>query len=215
VTFATSTHTKAFHPLQAAQRRPPKPKPCRNCKVPFIKCRPLQRVCGWECGLEVAKKIAEKQARALARADRVKTKKSIEDMEPLSYWEKRAEKEVNRYVRLRDAHLGCISCDKGPNWDGQWHASHFRSVGAASALRFHLWNIKKSCSECNRHKSGNLSEYEPRLRAMPGGNAKVDWLRTQNQIVRYRRDYLERLTAVFRKKANRQAKRNESRFSVA
>jgi len=108
---------------------------------------------------------------------------------------------INRYVRLRDKDLGCISCDKPAAWQGQWHASHFRSVGASSATRFNLWNIHKSCSICNNWKSGNLSEYEPRLRAKIG-DEKVDWLRTQNQRAEYSIEYLKRLIKIFKRKIN-------------
>jgi len=95
-----------------------------------------------------------------------------------------------------------VSCDKPATWDGQWHASHFRSVGAASAVRFNLWNIHKACSVCNNWKSGNLSEYEPRLTIKIGAD-KVEWLRTQNQVISYSVNYLTRIKTVFAKKAKR------------
>jgi hypothetical protein len=153
-----------------------------------------QKVCGYRCAAKVPK-IERKAEKAKDRATR-------ERLKTRSQWAKEAEREVNRYVRFRDHNLGCISCSKPASWQGQWHASHFRSVGAASALRFNLWNIHKSCSECNKWKSGNLSEYEPRLRELIG-DQRVDWLRTQNQLVTYSIDYLKRLKSVFAKKAMR------------
>jgi hypothetical protein len=125
-----------------------------------------------------------------------------EKLKTRAEWAREAQAAVNKYVRMRDYHLGCVSCDKPASWPGQWHASHFRSVGAASAVRFSLWNIHKSCSICNNWKSGNLSDYEPRLREKIGGS-KVDWLRTQNQCVSYSIEYLKRLKSVFNKKARR------------
>lgn len=113
---------------------------------------------------------------------------------------------VNKYVRLRDAHMGCVSCDKPASWDGQWHASHFRSVGAASGLRFHLWNIHKACSVCNNHLSGNIANYAPRIVDRIGAD-KVDWLRTQNAVKRSDAAYLVRLKQVFARKARRLEKR--------
>jgi hypothetical protein len=172
---------------------------CAICRAPARREMNLKPFCSPECGLELAKRILAKQDRA---ADKVKLLK----LKPLSYWEKRAERVVNLYVRLRDHDRGCISCDKPATWDGQWHCSHFRSVGAASAVRYHLWNLAKACSQCNNYKSGNLSEYEPRLRAKIG-DAKVDWLRTQNQVTRYSREYLQRLHDVFAKKCRRLEKR--------
>ena len=127
-------------------------------------------------------------------------------IKPRQDWLAECQAIVNKYVRLRDRHLGCCSCDRPPSWDGQWHASHLRSVGAASAVRFNLWNIAKGCSICNNHKSGNLGEYLPRARAR-WGDERVDWLYAQNQLVKYEIPYLERFKAVMGKKLKRLEKR--------
>lgn len=82
---------------------------------------------------------------------------------------------VNAYVRLRDINDPCISCDKPATWQGQWHASHFKSVGHAPFLRFNLLNIHKACSVCNKWKSGNYAGYKPRLEKKIG-KEMVDWL---------------------------------------
>lgn len=183
-----------------------KKKKCKVCRNKFEPTKPMQTVCGIECALSLASLKKAKRERAKVIQDRKETKEKLEKLKTRAQWAAEAQKEVNRYVRLRDASLGCVSCDKGPSWPGQWHGSHFRSVGAASAVRFNLWNIHKSCSVCNNWKSGNLSEYEPRLREKIG-NEKVDWLRSQNQRVTYSIEYLRRLKDVMRKKANRLEKR--------
>jgi len=162
--------------------------------------------CSPECGASIAQDRLDKKRAKEAKEDRKQAKVRKEAIEPISYWEKKAEAAVNKYVRLRDFHLGCVSCELPATWGGQWHASHFRSVGAASAVRFNLWNIHKACSVCNNHRSGNLSAYEPRLRVKIG-DERVDWLRTQNQITRYSRDYLRRLQKVFNKRNRRIEKR--------
>jgi hypothetical protein len=119
-----------------------------------------------------------------------------------------AEKATNRCVRARDFFKGCVSCEKGAHWDGVWHASHFKSVGSNSKLRYNLWNIHKGCNECNIHHSGNIAEYEKRLVARIGPE-RVEWLKCQNGTVKYTAEYLERLTRVMNKKALRQEKRNK------
>lgn len=158
----------------------------------------LHRVCSPLC--------AVRYVRAQKKAERADTKRRKEAAKTRSQWLKEAQEVVNRYVRLRDAKLGCVSCDKPATWGGQWHASHFRSVGVASAVRFNLWNIHKACSICNNWKSGNLSEYEPRLRERIGAE-KVDWLRTQNQLADFQIEYLKRLKAVFAKRVKRMEKK--------
>ena len=184
----------------------PKNKKCRSCNAKFTPFKPMQVACSVACALSMASTQKDKARKAIASQARVDHREAKERIKPRSKWLKEAEAAVNKYVRLRDAHLGCVSCDKPATWQGQWHASHLRSVGASSATRFNLWNIHKSCSVCNTHLSANLSEYLPRLREKIG-DAKVDWLYTQNQPVTYSIDYLKRLKKIFTKKARKAEKR--------
>lgn len=149
-----------------------------------------------------AERAEAKKARAAAKVERAETRRRKEAIKPRAKWLAECQAIVNKIVRLRDAHLGCCSCDRGPGWDGQWHASHLRSVGAASAVRFHLWNIHKGCSICNNHLSGNLAEYLPRIRSRIG-DEKVDWLYTQNQVTAHDVAYLKRFKAVMGKRLKR------------
>jgi len=178
----------------------------KNCTVCSKEFEPtfntMQSVCGPRCAGKVGKIKRKAQARTLR--DRREAMKSVRE---LAF---EAQVVINRYARLRDHDRGCISCDKPATWGGQWHGSHFRSVGAASAVRFNLWNIHKACSVCNNHLSGNIIEYLPRLIEKIGVD-RVEWLYSQNQIVKYERAYLKRLKAVFSKKCRRLEQRIESR----
>lgn len=176
----------------------PKPRPCSHCAKPFVPVRPLQSVCGPVCA---ARKVRKEKAEERAQ---VKTRK--ETAKPLSKWKAECQAIANKISRLRDAKDGCISCDKPASWGGQWHGSHFRSVGAASSLRFNLWNIHKACSVCNNHLSGNIAEYEPRL-VKKIGQAKVDWLKSQNQLKKYDLDYLKKYKRVMGKYLKRLEKK--------
>jgi hypothetical protein len=151
------------------------------------------------CAIEYSRKQSAKKEAKDAKIKRQEYREAKVKAKSRGQWLKEAQVVINRYVRLRDSKLGCVSCDKPATWNGQWHASHFRSVGAASSVRFNLWNIHKSCSVCNNWKSGNLSEYEPRLRAKIG-DEKVNWLRTQNKLSNYQTDYLKRLIDIFKRK---------------
>lgn len=175
---------------------------CKVCRMAFAPSKPLQTVCGHDCALTLATSKRAKAVKVAQVKDKRETRAQLEKLKSKAQWAREAQTAVNKYVRIRDAHLGCVSCDKPASWDGQWHASHFRSVGAATSVRFNLWNIHKSCSVCNNWKSGNLSEYEPRLREKIG-HEKVDWLRTQNQLSAYSVEYLKRLKIIFAKRANR------------
>ena len=167
---------------------------CSNklCRKPYQKFSMTHRACSPECAIVLMEIEKEKKARKAHAAAKVKARTRTE-------WLRECQAVINQYVRLRDKDKGCCSCDRSATWQGQWHASHFRSVGAASAVRFNLWNINKSCSICNNWKSGNLSDYEPRLREAIG-DEKVDWLRKQTHPVKYEIEYLQRLIKIGKKK---------------
>lgn len=191
-------------------RKEPKPRTCKVCRNSFQPSRMGQKVCSPACALSLAKSERAKEEKRQQVLERKALRERKERIKSRQDWLREAQASVNRYVRLRDAHLGCVSCDRPAAWDGQWHASHLRSVGAASAVRFHLWNIHKACSICNNHLSGNLAHYRPRLVERIGAD-RVDWLESQTQLVRYDAAYLKRLKQVFAKKANRQERRNAAR----
>ncbi|WP_443700421.1 recombination protein NinG [Pseudomonas sp.] len=192
------------------ERKQPKPKTCKNpaCRASFVPQRLGQAVCSPKCGLAIKDVNQAKARKSLAQVERREIKVRKEKLKSRADHAKEAQAVINRYVRLRDAHLGCISCDKPATWGGQWHCSHFRSVGAAAHLRFNLWNMNKSCSQCNAHLSGNIMVYRPRLVEKIGAE-KVAWLERNQDLVRHEIPYLKRLKSVFTKKAKRLEKRYE------
>jgi hypothetical protein len=171
---------------------------CEVCQKPFIVLRMSQRVCSPRCAIKKAK------------ADRAKGARELRERKAALRTPRELEQECRRIVqaiaRIRDRHHGCISCDKPANWDGQWHGSHFRSVGACSSLSLHLWNINRACWICNKLYSGRIDQYEQGL-IERYGQERVDWLKSQNQVVRRSREYLERFKRVMGKRLRRMEKR--------
>ena len=186
-----------------------KQKTCRQCKTKFTPRTSLQVVCpDFACAITQGRKTAAKARERAAKAERKIQRERKKAIKPRSKWLSELQAVVNKYVRLRDAGLGCVSCDKPPNWHGQWHASHYYSRGHSSALRFNLWNIHKSCSVCNSHLSGNIGEYTPRL-VKKIGQERYDWLLShKSDIAEYDIDWLERAIKV----TKRAIKRLESRI---
>ena len=170
----------------------------------------MQSVCGPDCAFELIRQNNETKKRKEQRDFNRYKKARLAELDPLTKYAKDAQDEVNRYVRLRDWDQGCISCNKPPSWDGQWHAGHMRSVGASRPTRFIVWAIRKQCSECNNKKSGNAAEM---YRAMVAkfGQERMDWLYSQNTPQKRSREYLVRLKQVFKRKADRQKQRNDRR----
>ncbi|MFV0894410.1 recombination protein NinG [Pseudomonas kurunegalensis] len=189
-----------------------KPKKCKapGCGKLFKPTMTTQKVCSIACAKAMAKdpKLQKIAAKAITKQARQDLQERREKLKSRAEYAKEAQAAINRYVRLRDAHLGCVSCSKPASWQGQWHCSHFRSVGAAPHLRFNLWNMNKSCSACNNFLSGNIMAYRPAL-IEKIGQAKVDWLECNSEVARHDIPYLKRVKAVFSKKARRLEKRLE------
>ena len=182
----------------------PRPKKCKvaTCRASFVPTKSFQTWCSPDCAVEIVRAKQAAERKSFEQRERREIKVRKEKLKSRADHAKEAQAIINRYVRLRDAHLGCISCDKPASWDGQWHCSHFRSVGAAAHLRFNLLNMNKSCSACNNFLSGNIAGYRPKL-IEKIGQAKVDWLECNQDIVRHDIAYLKRIKAVFTKKCRR------------
>jgi hypothetical protein len=209
---APIARTTAPLPGKAKPARQPKPIKCEapGCTVVIEHRRSLDhKACSPRCAEAAIEARKLKRQRKAQQLERAQDKERLEALKSLTKLADEAQAEVNRYVRLRDHDLPCISCGKPATAGGVWNASHFRSRGAASSIRFNLWNNHKACVQCNKEKGGNLAEYTPRLVAKIG-QAKVDWLYTQNNVNRYSREQLVRIRKVFKRKADRLAKRIRS-----
>lgn len=182
----------------------PKPKTCKNpaCRASFVPQRLGQAVCSPKCALAVveAKKAKEKKSLALAGRREIKIRK--EKLKNRADHLREAQAAVNEYVRLRDAHLPCISCDSTPNDNdlmtgSRWDAGHYRSVGACPELRFESLNIHRQCVKCNRNLSGNAVEYRIRLVQRIGAE-KVAWLEGLHAPCKYTVEEVKAIKAKYR-----------------
>jgi len=145
--------------------------------------RGLQAWCGQDHQIEWAmaagKKLRERTVKQ-ARVQEVRQFKAGD--RPLQL--KLTQTEFNRMIRLLDAKRGCISCDKPPSWKGQWHASHYRSIGAQGSLRFDPLNVHKACSLCNNHLSGNIRGYREGLLHFYG-QPILDYLEVNREPIKW------------------------------
>jgi len=66
----------------------------------------------------------------------------------------------NKFIRLRDKGLPCISC--GVTKAEDWHAGHYIAT-TYQYLRFNENNVNLQCSKCNTHLRGNLIPYRIEL----------------------------------------------------
>jgi len=171
------------------------PKKCKHCGEDFIpRYNTTQRTCSPDCALRliriVNKEVAAKKARKRTRAQKEALKTLPEHL-------KETQADFNKFIRLRDKHLPCISC--GKHHTGQYDAGHYRSVGAAPELRFVETNVHKQCSPCNNHKSGNAIEYRINLVKKIGAE-KVERLEGPHKAKHYKIHDAKRIKLKYRRK---------------
>jgi hypothetical protein len=169
-------------------------KTCIICEKAFWPRSTLQTVCGVNCAIKI-KKVAKKK-------EKEKDRETKERLKTISQLEEDCRKIVQHIARIRDKKYGCISCHMGPDYGGVWHGSHYRSHGGCSSLQMHLWNINKSCAQCNLFKSGNREGYVKGL-IERYGKERVEWLDCQPKSKKFSREYLQRFKIVMRKRLKR------------
>lgn len=188
------------------ERKPAKPKKCRvaTCRASFVPSRMGQAVCSPACAMIDAPRHEPRARKALADIERKDIKVRKEKLKTRADHLREAQAAVNEYVRLRDAHLPCISCDSTPNDNdlmtgSRWDAGHYRSVGACPELRFEPLNIHRQCVKCNRNLSGNAVEYRIRLVQRIGAE-KVAWLEGLHAPCKYTVEEIKAIKSKFRAK---------------
>jgi hypothetical protein len=80
---------------------------------------------------------------------------------------KRLSQPLTGISRIRDegkpARAAETRCWQSNGLTGSIDASHYRSRGAASHLKFNVLNVHSACTRCNRQLSGNAVEYRIHL----------------------------------------------------
>ena len=169
----------------------PKPKSCKVCGTKFTPRATTQIVCSWQCSIAFTNKEKEKR-------DRQEYRQKKQELKSRRDWLNEAQTAFNAYIRLRDDKLPCISC--GRHHQGQYHAGHYRSVAAASQLRYNEDNVHKQCQPCNTHKSGNAIEYRINL-VKRIGLEKVEKLENNNNVVNWTIEQAKEIKDLYNRKS--------------
>lgn len=205
-----------------------KKKPRRKCKVCsawFIPAYDNIRWCCPEHGaiyaleLRAKEKVKAEAKRIKAKheaekADRKRQQAKRESFKTKAQWDKEAQSAFNRYIRIRDEGKPCVSCGNPLIGKSNYltgsaiDASHYRSRGAASHLKFNTFNVHSACTRCNRQLSGNAVEYRIRLIERIGLE-RVERLESDNEPRRFDIPYLKRVKSIFSRRANALSKRRQ------
>lgn len=178
-------------------------KKCKYCKN-FVS-EHIKVPAGVFCGMDHAVKFAyeatkKKRAAVLLKAKKEfnkETKRLKDAAKTKAKWIKECQPIFNKFIRLRDKGLNCISCGRAHS--GQYHAGHYKSVGSSPELRFNELNCHKQCSSCNNHLSANIIKYRINL-IKKIGIKEVEKLEGPHKAKKYTIDDLKELKQYYKNK---------------
>ena len=105
----------------------PKETKCKVCGCYFVKTiSSMQKVCSPKCAIILSKEQARKKREKQEKAQLKERKKKLLENDR-GHWLKALQKEVNKFIRLRDKGQPCIAC--GAVWKPSFQASHFIPQG--------------------------------------------------------------------------------------
>lgn len=203
--------------------RKPTRRSCKICKTKFIATYDNVWWCCPDHGYEYSQHLlarkkaeSERKRKQEAQQERRELKVRKAEFKTKAQWDKEAQSAFNRYIRIRDEGKECVSCGNPLIGNRNYltgsaiDASHYRSRGAASHLKFNVFNVHSACTRCNRQLSGNAVEYRIRLIARIGLE-RVERLESDNEPRRFDIPYLKRIKSIFTRKARLLEKRRAHR----
>jgi uncharacterized protein involved in tolerance to divalent cations len=138
-----------------------------------------------------------------------KEKKEIkQSLKTKQDYEKELERIFNKFIRLRDAQLPCVSCDAPPG-TYKLTAGHFYPAGSYKNIRFDEDNVHGQCwFNCNKNRHGNLLEYRPRLIKRIGSDNFEQLERRAKETRHYSIPELIELKVIYKEKIKNLSKTN-------
>lgn len=126
-------------------------KKCKQCGVKFApQYSSLQICCSIKCAREYnTKKEIDKRHKEL--------KKGLKEQNKVSLLRDVSKRLVQKFARLRDKDLPCISCDS--KTAQEWHGGHLFKAELYSGVLLSPKNVNKQCNKCNIHMDGNEAAY--------------------------------------------------------
>ena len=174
---------------------------CKNCKQKFEPKQFNRKFCYIEECIDAYFEYLKKQAAKKWNKEKKIRKEKLKTVQDLL---KEAQIVFNKYIRLRDKGLPCISC-QNPN-PKKINAGHYISSGKSKYLTFNLYNVNIQCEYCNTYKHGNLIEYRINL-IKKIGIKKVEYLEAnRHKTKKYTRQELISIIDEYKKKIKKMNK---------
>lgn len=183
---------------------------CKNCKSKVQVgaggiITPAISLCSWSCFETYIKSQNFEQLKA--KAERAELRERKERLLVHNDHLKAAQHAFNGYIRVRDKHKQCISCDvmlDGDKLGGRFDAGHYRTRGSNSrhpgyGLRFNPLNTFGQCKRCNRHLAGNHSNMRRGI-VRRYGAGRANWLDNHAGLRMFTVTELKRIKRIYLKK---------------
>jgi hypothetical protein len=164
---------------------------CKNCKQVFEPVKFLQKYCLKDECIKVWVK-AENEKQWTKKKSQMKA-----DLTTLSDYLKLTQQVFNKFIRVRDEGLNCISCDIPPK---KKNAGHYYSQGGHSAVRFDEDNCHLQCEHCNTFLSGNLLNYQIGIEKRIGGEKLMQLQAKAHDVKKWTKEELKEIIEIYKKK---------------
>jgi len=164
---------------------------CKNCKEKFEVKHFNQKYCFKSDCVKVWVETAKVK-------NWKKEKKRLKDeLETVQSLTKKAQVYFNAYIRERDKHKPCVSCEKplGSKFD----AGHYFSTSHKN-VTFNENNVHGQCVFCNQHKHGNLLNYQIGIEKRIGGEELIKLHEEAHKIRKYTREELKAIIETYKQK---------------
>ena len=167
---------------------------CKKCKEKFEPIRFNHKYClKDECIRTFVAETKEKMWK--------QTKVSMKnELKTTSDWMKEAQKVFNQYIRLRDKHKPCVSCES--KLGSKYDAGHYFSSGGHKAVTFDEDNVHGQCVACNQYKHGNLLNYQIGIEKRIGADRLLQLHEKAHQVRKYSADELQEIIKTYKQKIN-------------
>ncbi len=183
----------------------------RSCGRAFQPQRMGQKVCSPVCALDIARAKREQEETRKRSEARKRDRETRDRLKRRSEWMEDAQREFNRYIRLRDAGKPCICCGLPLGTGevgGDYDCGHYRSVGSAPHLRFDERNAHAQRKQCNRYGAGRAVDYRNGLIARMGREF-VEALESDQHPRRHSIEDLKEIIRTYRAKCKELEKEKE------
>lgn len=166
--------------------KPIKQKKCKYCGDKYTPRKTTQTCCyESEC---IKKFLDENKPKINRVTEKRKREQRNEKREQLKTYSQRVgEVKVvfQRFIRLRDKGLPCISCgSKSLKVDG----GHYKKAEIYSGVIFDEHNVHSQCQKCNRYEGGNEANYRQGLVERYGEKYVLELEKRANETRSYKYD---------------------------